>query len=92
MVERVMTAVTTRYVIARGGQFLIDLYRNEPVWSVAAQDCFTTGHAWVDHTTATSKLNAAKDALNDHTLGLALVTMKRVGVEWQLLQQQGVRK
>lgn len=85
-----LSALTTRYVIARGSQFLIDLYRSQAVWSVACQDCLSTGHAYLDESAAISKLKDAQAALGDSTLTLASVTLKRVGTDWLPVNQQGL--
>ena len=86
-----MNPRTIRYMITGPLGFLIDLYRDQPQWSPAAQDAMQTGHAWLDLGYAHIKRKAAAEALGQQ-LGLTLVEMEKDPEHgWQLLTQTGVK-
>jgi hypothetical protein len=86
-----MNPRTIRYIISGPLGFLIDLYRNQPQWSPAAQDGMATGMAWLDLGYAHAKRRAAEEALGQQ-LGLTLVEMEKDPEHgWQLLNQSGVK-
>lgn len=83
---------TTRYVIAKGSQFLIDLYKDTAYWSCVPHDCLITGRAWLDHASASAELRGARKALRDPSLTLTMVKLERTPQgTWEPVHQVGVK-